>query len=246
MDGRLTVTRAGLFVLLLLLVLGVLPVAAQEGSKPSTEDRAAVSQEITATPVPAASPQVEPTRRPQTVGEALGLTGKTEKVEEKADSGESELNFPDRDKRSSRRWVEQGQVGESTFFDKLVEVTWSLALISFLIWGSAKLAAKMGLKQLGPGAEPKSMIEILERKRLSPGRSILLMRVGPKVLAVAATESGYETLTEFEQEEFKQYQDQLSPGKSEEPEETAPQGATTPADIARHYLSIIPGTGAKK
>ena len=241
MDGRLTVTRAGLFVLLLLLVLGGAPTSAQENPEPTSPDKAAVSKEI-----PAATPQVEATRRPQTVGEALGLTGKSEKVEEQTDSGETELNFPDRDKRSSRQWVEQGQVGESTFFDKLVEVTWSLALISFLIWGSAKLAAKMGLKQTGPGAEPKSMIEILERKRLSPGRSILLMRVGPKVLAVAATEGGYETLTEFGQEEFKQYQDQLSPQKADAPEENSPDGATTPADIARHYLSIIPGTGAKK
>ena len=100
------------------------------------------------------------------------------------------------------------------------------------------------MRQLSVGQDSKSMIEILEKKRLSPGRSILLMRVGPKVLAVAATESGYETLTEFVAEEFRKYQDNSAievAGPSEQR-----QGATTPADIARHYLSIIPGTGAKK
>ena len=246
MDGRLTVTRAGLFVLLLLLFIGTSPVMAQESSGSVGGEKPVVSKEVEATPVPAATPQAKSAGRPKTVGEALGLGVQSKEAEEPTDSGETELNFPDRNKPSSRQWVEQGQVGESTFFDKMVEVTWSLALISFLIWGSAKLAAKMGLKQMGPGSEPKSMIEILERKRLSPGRSILLMRVGPKVLAVAATESGYETLTEFEQEEFKRYQDLSSPVKDDTPEESSPDGATTPADIARHYLSIIPGTGAKK
>lgn len=200
------------------------------------------------TPKQDASPQPQATATPKrsmTVGEALGLTVEAPKSESSGDSGETELNFPDRDKPTTK-WAEKDEVGKSTFFDKLVEVTWTLGITSLLIWGSAKLAARAGFKQIGASSAPKSMIEIIERKRLSPGRSILLMRVGPKVLAVAATEGGYETLTEFEEEEFKRYQDQLPGAEPKAPDGEPPDGVTTPADIARHYLSIIPGTGAKK
>ena len=87
---------------------------------------------------------------------------------------------------------------------------------------------------------------ILEKKRLSPGRTVMLMRVGPKVLAVAATEGGYETLTEFTLDEFNQYKDSKVTKLPVDSEKPVSEGATTPGDIARHYLSIIPGTGAKK
>lgn len=146
-------------------------------------------------------------------------------------------------------WATQGQVGRSTFVDHVVRVTWSLALICLLVYASAKIAAKLGLKPASTGLAggKKNFIEILEKKRLSPGRNIMLMQVGPKVLAVAATESGYETLTEFSTEDFKKYQDNLGSGEENaESSDSVPVGVTTPADIARHYLSILPGTGAKK
>ena len=87
------------------------------------------------------------------------------------------------------------------------------------------------------------MIEVLEKKRLSPGRSILLLRVGPKVLAVAATESGYSTLTELDAEALKQFQDEKS---TPAPSVDTANPAQSPGDIAKLYLSIIPGLGAKK
>lgn len=157
----------------------------------------------------------------------------------------SELNFPEK-KNLGKDWATDGNVGRSTFFDKLIEVCWSLAMICLLVWVAGKVAARFGLKNLSPGGSTDSMIEILEKKRLSPGRTVMLMRVGPKVLAVAATEGGYETLTEFTLDEFNQYKDSKVTKLPVDSEKPVSEGATTPGDIARHYLSIIPGTGAKK
>ena len=70
----------------------------------------------------------------------------------------------------------------------------------------------------------------------------MLVKVGPKVLAVAATESGYTTLTEIDAEALKLHQDE----KSAEVSQANPDSVQRPSDIAKHYLSIIPGLGAKK
>lgn len=208
-----------------------------QAAEPSSED----------TPTTASTPQVEK-KRPKTMGELfLGKEGGPDaRPVDPSESGtQGTLDLSD-SKGTPQSWAEQGEVGQSTFVDKLIQVCWSLALVAFLVWLVAKLAEKAGLKQLGVGATPKSLIQILERKRLSPGRSIMLIRVGPKVLAVAATEKGYKTLTEFDGEQLKAFEDAVEDGKqplAEVPEEGT---GVTPADVLRHYLSIIPGTGAKK
>lgn len=227
--------RLGLFVLVLF-VLGLWTSTA--------------AQEV----IPASPPIVGPQDlgRPKTVGEVIQRSAKAQ-LEEPTDTvsasplpAEQQLHFQE-PKEKGEHWATDEDVGQSTFFDKLIRVCWSLALIALLVWVSAKIAGKAGLKQFGVSeGGSKSLIEIIERKRLSPGRSVLLMRVGPKILAVASTESGYETLTEIDGEEFRQYQDANGLLREREASETPPLGATTPVDIARHYLSIIPGTGAKK
>ena len=180
-------------------------------------------------------------------GEAANSADKPAKNMVEADIPPGQrLHFKEKKKPDEVGASEQ-QVGESTFVDKLVTVTWALAFIAFLIWIFAKLASKAGFKQIGAIVDKKSMIEVIEKKRLSPGRSVMVMRVGPKILAVAVTESGCETLTEFDKEEFQVYRDGgVSPETDDGKVEPPPDGVTTPADIARHYLSIIPGTGAKK
>ena len=195
---------------------------------------------------------VKQTPEPKTVGELLEREALVEQATKtdmapKEPSSSPKIHLPDR-KKPDEHWATNGDVGESTFVDKLITVCWALAFVSLLVWGSAKLASKTGLKQMGvsSGTDKKTMIELLEKKRLSPGRSVLLMKVGPKVLALAATESGYETLTEFDGEEFRKYQDSSGRTGDEKEEQTTATGATTPTDIARHYLSIIPGTGTKK
>lgn len=236
MNRRRTVITIWLFVFFSFLALQ--PVTAQEVSP---------TPQVVEQQVQSERPGSEAETRPRTVGDVLlGESLESGSQAKPTDSGSQKLDLPDR-KAPEANWASKGEVGESTFFDRLIQVCWSLALISLLIWVSAKLAGKAGLRELGVGPGPRSMIEILERKRLSPGRSVLLMRVGPKVLAVAATEKGYETLTEFEGEQFKQYQDSLPESRKPDPEEPPPpEGVTKPSDILRHYLSIIPGTGAKK
>ena len=89
------------------------------------------------------------------------------------------------------------------------------------------------------------MIDIIEKKRLSPGRSIMLVRVGPKVLAVGVTEGGFQTLTELDGESLKRHQDEMNEA-SKRVDAGASAAPTSPTDVARHYLSIIPGIGVKK
>ena len=130
--------------------------------------------------------------------------------------------------------------------DKLRSVTWALGIVCILIWLLSKVVSKTTLEKMGLPVESDSLIEVLEKKRISPGRSIMMVRVGPKVLAVAITENGFRTLTEIDGEALKLHQDEL---KVEAPVAKAlpePLGTTTPADVAKHYLSIIPGLGAKK
>ena len=230
---RRTASKFALYVMALVFCL-VASVPAQEGPPPEQ-------------PTVVASPQA--TEEPRTVGEVLTPEGvdATPAVEATGDPvpTASELNFPEK-KHLGKDWATEGKVGQSTFFDKLIEVCWSLALISLLVWAVAKVATKFGIKNLNPGGSSESMIEVLEKRRLSPGRTVILMRIGPKVLAVAATEGGYETLTEFGLDEFNQYKDSKVTKLPVDGEKPVPDGATTPGDIARHYLSIIPGTGAKK
>ena len=231
---RRTAGRFALYVMALLLCLMV-SVPAQEGPPPEQ-------------PTVVSSPQPE---RPRTVGEALSpevlpaAASSPAAATTEAVPTASELNFPEK-KNLGKDWATDGNVGRSTFFDKLIEVCWSLAMICLLVWVAGKVAARFGLKNLSPGGSTDSMIEILEKKCLSPGRTVMLMRVGPKVLAVAATEGGYETLTEFTLDEFNQYKDSKVTKLPVDSEKPVSEGATTPGDIARHYLSIIPGTGAKK
>jgi flagellar biogenesis protein FliO len=161
-----------------------------------------------------------------------------------ATTGGGTLNMPtEADREAAGQWKKKGAVGQSTFMDKLRTVTWALAFICFLIWLIGKFASKGTLEKLGLPADPDSLIEVLEKKRISPGRSVMLLRVGPKVLAVAVTESGFRTLTEIDSDSLKQHQDEhLETKVAAEPSAVA-QG---PSDVAKHYLSIIPGLGAKK
>ncbi len=146
--------------------------------------------------------------------------------------------------REVQDWKQAGAVGQSTFMDKLRTMTWTLALICFLVWLVGKFAPKGTLEKFGlPTVESGSLIEVLEKKRMSPGRSILLLRVGPKVLAVAATESGYSTLAELDGEAVKKHLDERA---EKAPPETTPSVPSGPSGVAKHYLSIIPGLGAKK
>ena len=190
----------------------------------------------TASPVAAASPAVSAT------------SAATPVVSAPAPLPVPALNLPTEAERraSADHWKRSGAVGQSTFIDKLRSVTWALGIVCLLIWLLSKVISKTTLEKMGLPVESDSLIEVLEKKRISPGRSIMMVRVGPKVLAVAITENGFRTLTEIDGEALKLHQDEsrVEPQAAKAPPE--PPGATTPADVAKHYLSIIPGLGAKK
>ncbi len=220
-----------------------------------------------ATAAPAFAEPSESPSRPVTIGEyfsqPLGESGTTpapresqeispyvaapEQPSMRADGG-GLLDFSE---PSPGDWQQTATVGESTFFDKVRSVVWSLAFVSLLIWGLARFLGRDSLQGL-KRAPSTSHIEILERKRLTPGRSIMLMRVGPKVLALAATETGFQTLTEMSAEEL-----ELKPNRNGSTEATVEDGERrpdsivlaaprTPQELAKHYLSILPGIGVKR
>lgn len=170
-----------------------------------------------------------------------------EQPQERAEGG-GLLDFSE---PSTGDWQQTTTVGESTFFDKLRSVVWSLAFVSLLIWGLARFLGR-GSTLGASGTPTTSHIEILERKRLTPGRSIMLMRVGPKVLALAATESGFQTLTELSAEELELNVNRDTTGEAavENAERSSESfvlsAPRTPQEIAKHYLSILPGIGVKR
>lgn len=176
------------------------------------------------------------------------LSDLKESAPEISEEAAAALNTPSSKPLPSGDWKRNARVGKSTFFDKLVDVTWSLSLVCLLIWAISKVVGKATLEKMGVPGMKASQIEVLERKRLSPGRSIILVRVGPKVLALGATESGFQTLTEMGEEELKRHKDSPEVESEGEPDSVARGGElpTSPADIAKHYLSIIPGLGEKK
>ena len=212
---------------------------------PSLAQTPSVGQAEVAKPSPTPAPLKKDVKLPtQALQEADGIESATPApISSPAVAGT--LHLPAASEHAEPgQWKREGEIGQSTFVDKLRTVTWALALICFLIWLFSKIVGKGTLEKLGLPVEPDNLIQILEKKRLSPGRSIMLVRVGPKVLAVAATESGFRTLTEIDGEALKKHQDEAREEVAGAPEVSAP--GLGGADIAKHYLSIIPGLGAKK
>lgn len=124
-------------------------------------------------------------------------------------------------------------------------MTWSLAIICFLIWLVSKAAGRGALERLGLPGESEALLEVLEKKRLSPGRSVMLMRVGPKVLALGLTESGFQTLTELDGEDLQAYREKRREARVAAV--TPPsEPVASPSEVVKHYVSIIPGLGVKK
>ena len=118
------------------------------------------AQELAPSPSPESVRSESENSRPKTVGETLWgekeASAETEPVAESpqaesVDPGAQKIDLADREE-PGKDWATEGEVGESTFFDKLIQVSWSLAIISFLIWVSAKVAGKAGLKIAAKGA----------------------------------------------------------------------------------------------
>ncbi len=139
----------------------------------------------------------------------------------------------------------RGETSNSSIFvQKLQQMVIILFLVGFLAYASLRMVARW-LPGVGPGKKLRQL-EVLERQSLAQGASISLVRVGKKYLVVGQTEQNVNTLCELGA-------DQLAVADSKAESEANVEGTTVPeampaphGEILRHYLSIIPGLGARK
>ena len=87
-----------------------------------------------------------------------------------------------------------------------------------------------------------SFLNILAREPMGPTQSLALVQVGPKVLLVGLCEQSMNTLCEFTQAEL----EALMPTEPVAESVEMPSSQKMYGDVLRHYLSIVPGMGAKK
>ncbi|MBS2036179.1 flagellar biosynthetic protein FliO [bacterium] len=124
------------------------------------------------------------------------------------------------------------------FSGQLRRIVLSLLVTTLLITFTLKVAQKH-IPALGGGQKPGSFMNILAREAISPTQSLALVKVGTKILLVGLSEQNMTTLSEFSEADL----DSLMP-KAPEPE--ARTAKSMYGEVLRHYLSIVPGMGAKK
>lgn len=124
------------------------------------------------------------------------------------------------------------------FSGQLRRIVLSLLVTTLLIAFTLKVAQKH-IPALGGGQKPGSFLNILAREAISPTQSLALVKVGSKILLVGLSEQSMTTLSEFAESDL----ESLIP-KAPEPE--ARTAKSMYGEVLRHYLSIVPGMGAKK
>ncbi len=130
----------------------------------------------------------------------------------------------------------------SIFVQKLQQMVIMLFLVGFLAFASLRMVARW-LPGVSPGKRVRQL-EVIERQSLAQGASVSLVRVGKRFIVVGQTEQNVNTLCELTA-------DQLESSTPEQAEAPAPPALAQqlPAphgEILKHYLSIIPGLGARK
>jgi flagellar biogenesis protein FliO len=123
------------------------------------------------------------------------------------------------------------------FSGQLRRIVLSLLVTTALIAFTLR-AARKHIPALG-GQKPLSFMKVLAREAISPTQSLALVQVGTKILLVGLSEQNMTTLSEFSEADL----ESLIP-KAPEPE--ARTAKSVYGDVLRHYLSIVPGLGAKK
>ena len=91
--------------------------------------------------------------------------------------------------------MEVDPMGES-LFSMIAKLAVGLGLVIFLVWGSVWLLRKSALGQKF-GATGDT-IQVLERSFLAPKKSIYLVEIGGRVLALGVTEENIALLTEWQ------------------------------------------------
>ena len=91
--------------------------------------------------------------------------------------------------------MEVDSMGES-LFSMITKLSLGLGLVIFLVWGSVWLLRKSALGQKF-GATGDT-IQVLERSFLSPKKSIYLVKIGGRTLALGVTEENIALLAEWQ------------------------------------------------
>lgn len=138
----------------------------------------------------------------------------------------------------------QGETSNSSIFvQKLQQMVIVLFLVGFLAYASLRMVARW-LPGVGP-AKKLRQLEVLERQSLAQGASISLVRVGKKYLVVGQTEQNVNALCELGSDQLAIPDPEIE--SASKAEAIVPQAVPAPhGEILRHYLSIIPGLGARK
>lgn len=128
------------------------------------------------------------------------------------------------------------------FTGRFQSMLMALAFVSLLVWGSLKLVGRFAPHLLNgpPGKEP--LLKILEKQTLGPGQSICLVEVAGKLMVVGMTEHTISPLCELTQEELEKARAVSEP----EAEPARPPAGEAYGSILKHYMSILPGVGARE
>lgn len=118
----------------------------------------------------------------------------------------------------------------------------SLFGVTVLIAVTLKLLEKQLPGMAGRGRKRNSFMEVLARESMTPQHSLALVKVGGKFLLVGMCEQSMSTLCELSEADLADY---LKPEETPDGQISPPPGQVY-SNILKHYLSIVPGMGARK
>ena len=210
------------------------PITVQDLYSPTPAPQVAVVPPLA---TPAATPQATPAPKTTPVAKASpAVTPPASPVATPAPSA-SETPLAVQSENEPPRSEGNYQDPTMEFSSQLRRIVLSLLVITALIAFTLR-AARNHIPALG-GNKPLSFMKVLAREAISPTQSLALVQVGPKILLVGLSEQNMTTLSEFTDADI----ESLIP-KAPEPE--ARTAKSVYGDVLRHYLSIVPGLGAKK
>jgi len=114
----------------------------------------------------------------------------------------------DRAAKSGDTSVQGSREVSTGYGSLLLQMVISLGIVCLL----AYLLLRYGLKRLLPDQNQKGQMEVLARLPLEPRRTLLVVKVGEKVLVLASSESGIQPVSELSAEEAAIFLEQAEDG----------------------------------
>lgn len=131
----------------------------------------------------------------------------------------------------------------SSFVQRLQYVSFVVAMLSLLLWGTLRLLGP-GLTGMG-GARVgrKKLMNVLERQSLAPGKGLVVVEVAGRHLLLGMSEQGITNLAELTPEEVLTSRNV----PAAEPNETAPAAPRNLVkDVLSQHLSAVPGLKSRQ